>query len=233
MWRVSIVAADIINQFAMKVSECDLRLRHSDQARDVFLSASSALQKLIMVRGKFDELAYQQTIWQEQSTPAPGNDESPERQVLGTGKVATGEILNVAREMKGSAEAAVMASAASRKNPACIHPDIQDKAPDFTDLTKLIDYMARLSGSNRAIPAANMWGVASACDAAQVDILSAIEACSTYAGDKEEARNAATESLRAYHRLTEAIAAFDELALRQTEWEEMSEAQNESVILEQ
>jgi hypothetical protein len=233
MWRVSLVAADIINQFAMNVSECDLRLRSSDQARAVFLSASPALERLITVRTRFDELAYQQTRWQEQSTQAPRNDEVPDPP--GAGKLATGEILAAAREMKEAAEAAGRVTATSRKNSACIHADNQGKAPDFTDLTKLIDYMIAVSGSNSTstIPAANMWGVSSAGDAAQVDILLTLEGCSTYAGEKKEARSAATESLQVYHRLTAAIAAFDALALRQTEWEEKCAALSESVIREQ
>ena len=222
MWRVSLVVANIINQFAMNVSECDLRLRSSDQARAVFLSASPALEGLITVRSKFDELAYQQTRWQEQSTRAPGNVEEPDTQRLGNGKVATSEILTAAREMKEAAEAAGRVTTISRKNSACIHADNEGKAPDFTDLTKLIDYVAAVSGSNSTVPAANMWGVSSAGDAAQVDILLTLEGCSTYAGEKKEARSAATESLQAYSRLTTAIAAFDGLALRQTEWEEAS-----------
>ncbi len=82
--------------------------------------------------------------------------------------------------------------------------------------------MAAMSRSNSTVPAANMWGVSSAGDAAQVDILLTLEGGSTYAGEKKEARSAATESLQAYHRLTAAIAAFAALALRQTEWEEAS-----------
>lgn len=233
MWRVSLVAADIINQFAMNVSECDLRLRSSDQARAVFLSASPALEWLIKVRSKFDELAYQQTRWQEQITRAPGNDEGPDPQGSGTGEVATGEILTAAREMKLAAEAAARVTATSRKNSACLHADNEGRAADLTDLTKLIDYMAAVSGSNSAVPAANMWGVSSAGDSAQVDILLTLEGCSTYAGEKKEARRAATESIQAYHRLTEAIATFDALALRQTEREEKDAALSDSVIREQ
>lgn len=151
---------------------------------------------------------------------ARGNDEAPDPP--GAGKVATDEILTAAREMKDAAEAAGRITAASRKNSACIHADNQGKELDFTDLSKLIDYMAAVSRSNSTVPAANMWGVSSAGDAAQVDILLTLEGCSTYAGEKKEARSAATESLQAYHRLTAAIAAFAALALRQTEWEEAS-----------
>jgi hypothetical protein len=46
MWRVSFVAGDIINHLAMGASECDLKLRYSDDARSVALAASSALLKL-------------------------------------------------------------------------------------------------------------------------------------------------------------------------------------------
>jgi hypothetical protein len=60
---------------------------------------------------------------------ARGNDEAPDPP--GAGKVATGEILTAAREMKDAAEAAGRITAASPKNSACIHADNQGKELDL------------------------------------------------------------------------------------------------------
>jgi hypothetical protein len=123
MWRVSFVGADITNQLAMRTSECDLNLRYSDEARSVSLAASSALFKLMLARGKFNNFAYQQTIWQEQNSQERGNTDSDERQ--GTGKVTTDVILVAASEMREAAEAVGKLTTESQATSGCVHVDTQ------------------------------------------------------------------------------------------------------------
>ena len=61
-----LVAGDKIHHLAAGSSQCDLGRRYSDDAR-MSDAASSVLTRLFWARSKFNGLAYQQTIWQEQN----------------------------------------------------------------------------------------------------------------------------------------------------------------------
>jgi hypothetical protein len=228
MWHVSIVAGDLVHQLAMGSLGCDLRLRLSEDNRRVALAVSSTLLHFMLARTRFNDLAYRQTIWQEQNSEEAKTPEPQEPK-----KVPADRILIAAREMKDAAEAASSRLAASETTPACLHTSSPSKATDLAELTKLIDYMTHQSHSDSTIPAANMWGVGREADAAQIDVIGILGACAPYAGEKKAAGKIVAESIPVYHRLSEAIATFDALALRQTEWEEQTSVQSQHVLKEQ
>lgn len=62
-----------------------------------------------------------------------------------------------------------------------------------------------------------MWGVASEADEVRMDIVLTLSGCSIAAGEKKKSHRLAENSLQSYHALTSALAAFDALALHQTE----------------
>jgi hypothetical protein len=226
MWLVSFVAGDIIHHLAASSSQCDLGRRYRNDAR-MSEAASSVLMRLFLARSKFNELAYQQTRWQEQES---GNVEQNESSLNSHAtKVDPDEILSAAREMKEAAEASVKVAAEAETTAVCFHSDSK-VALDLTNLDKLVD-MARTHPSY--IRAANMWGVTvMEASAAQLDLINALTVCSVYAVEKNKAMNEVSESLRAYTRLASATAAFAVLALQQTEWEEQA-AQKQRAIQEQ
>jgi len=228
MWRVSLLTRDLVNQLAMGSSMCNLRIRFSDEARRVGRAASSSLLKLMVARSKFNDLAYQQTKRQE-SIRGP---EDKERSGEGSGKVATKEILVAALEMKAAGEIEGMLAAKSQTTSGCLHSDPTEPI-DWSDLTKLIDYMNHISNSPSTIPPANMWGVALEAEVAELSIFRTLDLCTPYAAEKKKARNVATESSAAYHRLRVAITVFEALALRQTEWEEQVVTQKQELVQEQ
>jgi hypothetical protein len=180
MWLVSFVAGDIIHHLAASSSQCDLGRRYRNGAR-MSEAASSVLMRLFLARSKFNELAYQQTRWQEQES---GNVEQNESSLNSHAtKVDPDEILSAAREMKEAAEASVKVAAEAETAAVCFHSDSK-VALDLTNLDKLVD-MARTPHSY--IRAANMWGVTvMEANAAQLDLINALTACSVYAVEKNK-----------------------------------------------
>ena len=222
MWHGSLVAGDEYHQLAVGILQCDVNLRYSDGARSVAVSGASILFKMGLARGKFDELAYQQTRWQAESASLhTGNTDGQDE--LGSEKSRRGsmtkltDVLTTAREIKEAAEGAAKITADAANTRGCLRPI---EPPTFTYLSKLIDYMEHAPHPPSYIPAANMWGANGEALAAQLGIFSTLEACLPSAGDKKKVRTVSENALRAYHRLTKAIVAFDLLALQQTEWEE-------------
>lgn len=229
LWRVSLIARDIANQSATGASMCYLQLRLSDEARNVGLRAASLSTKLLIARTKFNEFAYERTKWQEAQTDSSHKDAKGES----LGSVPTKDILAAAIEMKDAAEIESKLAARSRKTPGCLQSNSPTQI-DWSDLDKIIDYMTRVANSpHRAIPAANVWGVAIQAEAAQLSILITQQSCLPYAGEKKEARNLASDATAAYGRLRRAIADFEALALRQTQSEEQETALKNQVVQEQ
>jgi hypothetical protein len=226
MWRVSFVAGDIIHHLAAGSSQCDLGRRYRDDAR-MSDAASSVLMRLFLARSKFNELAYQQTRWQEQES---GNVEQNEpNQNSHATNVDPDKVLGAAREMKEAAEVSGEVASEAETTAVCLHSNSKVTL-DLTNLNKLVD-MARTPHSY--IRAANMWGVTvMEAAGAQLELINALTACSLHAVEKKKAMNVVSESLRAYTRLASATGAFAVLALQQTEWEEQT-PQKQPAIQEQ
>lgn len=229
MWHVSFVVNDIVHQLAVGATQCDVDVRFSDNARSVSVSASSILSKLMLARGKFDQLAYQQTQWQEESN-SQNQSEAYNRNLPDTGQVAPSKVLGAARDLEQAAEGAAKVTNEAAKAKGCRHTDL--KAPEVNYLAKLLDYLEHTPHLPNYVPALSMWGARYEVLDAQLVIFTTMESCTYYAIEKKQARNMATEALQAYHQLTAAIATFDSLALRQTEWEEQN-AEKQPAIQEQ
>jgi hypothetical protein len=232
MWRVSFVVGDMIHQLAIRNNECVTNIRYSDNARSVYASASAILNKMRLARSKFDLLAGEQTLWEEKkiSPQATNTDESvgnerPDELYSGHSpdvtKAEPREILSAAREMKDAAENAARVTTEAINTKECSQTDPATR-PSLTYLSKLVDDMEHTPRLPSYILAGDMWTVHNEGLGAQLGILMTMEECSLYAGEKKKALNVASEALQAYYRLTKAVAAFDVLALQQTEWEEQS-----------
>ena len=217
MWHVSLILGDIIHQFSVAAAECLANIRYSDDARRVWASASPIIERLITARDEFDHLAYEQTLWEEASTSL-GEADNYNRPLPDTGQVEPRKFQKAVRELKSASEAAHKVSADSSRTKGCVRS--QTGWPEQPYLNKLIDYFDHTPSMPGYVPAGNMWGASPEGLAAQFDIFITVEACLPYSGEKRQARKRAGEALRAYHRLTEALAEFDSLALQQTEWEE-------------
>jgi len=242
LWRVSFVAGDLIHKLAMGGSQCELKIRYSDglrvrysaDAHGVHIATSGILVRFMQARITFNQLAYQQTRWQEQ-----GNSQVPEDSIqreggIPSGRVDSERVLSAAREVKEAAEAARKVSAEATGTTPCLLSDTPSKPPDLSYTTKLVDYIERTAHMRTKIPATNIWGVNVEARNSQIDILATMQACAAagYVGENKKARKIASEALQAYHRLTAAIAKIDALALQQTEWEEQA-AQQPGLIHEQ
>ena len=226
MWRVSFVTADMIHQFAVGVAECELNLRYSNDARSVAIAGMSILTRFTLARSKFTYLAAQQTLWQEKKGIERGDIErSGERR---TSKVVSGEIVRATWEIKDATDSVDKVTTLANSAKECLHDGSPSEATDLTNLNQLVDRVA--SGS---LLAGNMWAVAREEEVVQLGVLLTLGNCSVNAGEKKKARNIATQSFQAYRRLTKAIAAFDALALQQTESEEQAAGQQPPVVQDQ
>jgi len=228
MWHVSFVSDALVHQLEMGTTQCDAELRFSANARSVSVSASSILSKMRLARDKVDLLAYQQTQWQEESN-SQNQREAYSRNLPDTGQAVPSKVLSAARDLKQAAEVAATVTRKVAKTKDCRHTDLEP--PELTYLAKLLDYLEHAPHLGY-VPAANMWGVGEEALSAQLVILTTLESCTFYAAEKKQARNTATEALQAYHQLTGTMAAFDSLALQQTEWEEQN-SQKQPAIQEQ
>ena len=229
MWHVSSVVDNMVHQLAMGMTQCDLDLRFSGNARSVAVSSSSILNKMTTAREKFDLLAYQQTQWQEESN-SRSQSEAYNHSFSDTGQVMSSKVLSAARGLEQAVEVAAKVTNVVAKTKGCRHTDVGP--PEVVYLTKLLDYLEHAPHLPGYVPASNMWGVRYEALTAQLVILTTLESCTYYASEKKQARNEATEALQAYHELTATIATFDSLALQQTEWEEQN-AQRQAAIQEQ
>jgi hypothetical protein len=102
----------------------------------------------------------------------------------------------------------------------CIRFGPSDKRIELVELNKLIDRVSRVSRSGSYIPAADMWLVAITAETPKLAVQNAISACGYYALWKKKAKKVADAALDSDQRLKAAVAKFDALALKQTEWEE-------------
>jgi len=198
------------------------RVRYSTDAASVRDAAFDILMRFILARITFDQLAYQQTRWQEQGNPqVPENSIQPEGGTP-SGRVDSETVLSATREAKEAAEAASKVSAEATGTTRCV--DAPSKPPDLSYTTKLVDYLERTARMRTNIPAANIWGVNVEARNSQLDILGTMQVCAAagYVGLNKKARTIASEALQAYHRLTTAIVKIDALTLQQTEWEEQA-----------
>jgi hypothetical protein len=218
MWHVSLIASGMVHQFAVGIAECDSKIRYSEKARSVATSASPIFERLLLAQSKFDQLADQQTLWQEESA-SQDQSESYNRLSPNTGQVEPNKVQSAAKELKNAAEAATRVTIESAQTKDCVQ--LSTKPPELTYLTKLVDYFEHTPHLPSYIPAGNMWRAKEEALAAQLDIVYTLESCSLH-GEKKQALNKATEALQAYHRLRGAIDTFDSLALQQTEWEEQN-----------
>ena len=230
MWHVSSVVDNMVHQLAVGMAQCDVDLRFSANARSVAVSASSILSKLTATREKFDLLAYQQTQWQEDGN-SQNQREDYSRNLPDTGQVASSKVLSAARDLKQASEVAAKITNDVAKTKGCRHTDVGP--PEVTYLTELVEHLEHAQHLPSYVPASNMWGVRYEVLTAQLVILTTMESCTYYASEKKQARNKATEALQAYHGLTATIAAFDSLALQQTEWEEQRIDKQDAVVKEQ
>jgi hypothetical protein len=216
MWRVSFVAEGLINQLEMGLQECALGVRLRDGARSVDVAARPVLVRFFDARFRFDRQAYQQTAWQETKHSKPSETDE------GTGApgVDANSILGVLREVREAWKAANDAVVEADSTKECAHGDSPTTPDEPVELDKLIDRLSRVSHSGNYIPAADMWLVAITTETQKLAVTVAIESCAYYAIGKKKAERAATESFHSYQRLRAALAKFDALALKQTEWEE-------------
>jgi hypothetical protein len=212
MWRIDSVAGDLIHRLASGTSMCLLKLRYETDAGRTYFAASGVWATFVQARTKFDQLALQQTEWQEGTGTSARDESGPTTQIVS--KVEIEQLLK------------------ADTLPECLHTESSGKARDLSYVTKLIDFMEHSLHSTGNIPSTNLWGVNAEALPGQTDILATVWACSPNAGEKKQARNIATEAINAYQRLTKAIVTFDALALQQTEWEEQAHHKS-AVVREQ
>ena len=228
IWRVSFIAADLIDQLALGGAQCALLLRHSSEAHSLFgeyASVTKSLQDLTFF--KFDQLASRQTVWREEANLESlrnGQQNDPE-----TLKVQLRSVLVAAREMKESAEAANKATRESGMVSECLGGGELISEP--ASLNALIDSIER-SPTNYFLLASNMSNAYIDAESAGLLVDSTLQGCSIYAAEKKKAANMVTEAIGAHHRLRKAIVEFESLVVRQAEWEEQT-VQKQIVPLEQ
>jgi hypothetical protein len=230
MWRIDSVAGDLIHRLASGTSMCLLKLRYETDAGRTYFAASGVWATFVQARTKFDQLALQQTEWQEGTGTSARDESGPTTQIVS--KVEIEQLLSAAREVKQAFEAVREVITKADTLPECLHTESSGKARDLSYVTKLIDFMEHSLHSTGNIPSTNLWGVNAEALPGQTDILATVWACSPNAGEKKQARNIATEAINAYQRLTKAIVTFDALALQQTEWEEQAHHKS-AVVREQ
>jgi len=235
MWRVSFVADDLINQFEIRVQGCNLGMRLNRDTYDVAAVGKPVLSKLRDAKLKFADQAYLQTVWEESKFIKPlfpdrswGADDG-----LGAPGADAKEILGASLEVRGALESAnkVVIEAATTKE--CLRFGPSDKRIEHVELDKLIDRVSHVSGSASYVPAADMWGVAIMAETPKLAVQYAIEACGYNALWKKKAKKLADAAFDSDHRLKEAVAQFEALALKQTEWEERVFQKQQGVIQEQ
>jgi hypothetical protein len=228
MWRVSFIAADLIDQLDLGGGQCALLLRHSNEAHSLFGEYASVAKRLQdLTFSKFDQLAARQTLWQEEAnleSLRQGQESAPE-----TLKAQLRDVLVAAREMKEAAEAANKTTQESGQVSECLGGPELISTPAL--LTSVIDSIEH-SPTNYFLLASNMSNAYLDAESAEMLVDSTLVGCSVYAAEKKKARNMVTEALDAHHHLRKAIVEFGSLVVRQAEWEEQM-VQKQIVPLEQ
>ncbi len=222
MWRVSFVADDLINQLETRLQECNLGMRLSRDIYNVAFAGRPMLSKLQDAKFKFARQAFQQTEWQEWKYIKPL---FPSRSYgagdgLGTPGAEANEILGASIEIREAWEGASKAVVEANKTKECLRFGPSDKRMEPVELDKLIDQVTRASRSGNYILAADMWLVAITAGTPEIAVQNALDACGYYALWKKKAKKVADAAFDSDHRLKEAVAKFEALALKQTEWEE-------------
>jgi len=217
MWHVDFIAGDLINQLEMGLQECNVGVRINSGARDVAVASKPVLLKFIDARQRFDRLAYEQTAWQERKRAMPGDGDEN----LRVPAVDASDILGASLEVREAWESANKAILKAATTKECSRFDSSGLAEEPVEMNKLIDRLSRLTrAGSYNLPAADMWLAAMTAENQKFTLLLPLEACAYYSLDKKKAAKVATESLDSYHRLRAALAKFNALALKQTEWEE-------------
>ena len=223
MWRVGYIVVGLVNQLMMGTMQCRLRSPVSSDARIIYSSASSVLQRLLQAQDKFERLAYQQTGWEEQRS-SQDKSEVYNKALPDTGQVAPAKFLRAIRDVQEAAEAAAKVTSEAQKTKGC-SLDSGAKAPELDFLSRLVSDLGGLERTSRLpgyVPAGHMWEANFDATAAQLDIAITSEVCTPYPGQNRGASNMSSEALQAYHRLRAANATLYSQAIQQTEWEEQN-----------
>jgi hypothetical protein len=121
MLRVSFIAADLMHQLELGETRCALTERYSSKAHSFFQTYASIAFRFKDSRFKFDQLAHNQALWQEEANL--DRLRRGERSDTETLKVVLQSVLVAARAMKEAAEAADEVTQESRKVSECIAVD--------------------------------------------------------------------------------------------------------------
>ena len=223
LWRVSLVASDITNRLRVRVSECATILRYEGNTRSTYVKASEALAALESAQEKFDNLAFEKTLQQEEVTAsnqrAAEAGGQPPRIIGGVASDA----LTAAEETKRAAEFAGNVTDQAAANGGCTKFTVGAKrSGSLPNLSALIDGLTHKSQPPSHALGVEMWLATRDAKAEQIRVFMAMEACAVDVGEKKGSRNLAAKSLEAYSRLTKATAALQLLALRETELEEQA-----------
>ncbi len=219
MWHVSFVADDFINQLEMRLQLCNLGARLNRDIYNVAVAGKPMLSKLQSIKLRFAGQAYLQTVWQELNYTrllAPRNPDSTDDGV-GAPAVDANEVLGASLEVREAWENANTVATKAGATKECLQYGTSDKRIEPVELNKLV---ARVSHSGSYIHAADMWVVANSVDVQKLTTQFALEACGYNALWKKKAKKVADAAADADQRLKAALARFNAIALKQTEWEE-------------
>jgi hypothetical protein len=234
MWRVSLVADDLIDQLEMRLQDCNLGMRLSPDIHSVAIAGKPVLSKLQDAKHRFARQAFQQTEWQEWSHAKlffPSKPDTANNR-LGAPAVGVNEILGASLEVRGAWEDASKVIIEATDTKECLTFGPSDKRIEAVELDKLIDRVSSVSPPGSYVPAADMWLVAITTETPRLAVQYALEACGYNALWKKKAKRVADAAVGSDHRLKAAVAKLNALALKQTEWEEQA-FQKQTMIQEQ
>ena len=214
MWSVSFVAVDLMRLLDLGGTGCALHARYSSEAHSLFGEYQSAAGRFRDLTFKFKYLAAQQTLWQEGTNM--GSLRRRQQGDLETYRVRLRSILAVAHEVNEAADAAEKVTRESERVSGCMPAD---PVVDSKALVALIDGIEH-EPNDYLLLASNMSAANLDGDMAEMDVMTAAQGCSIYAGEKKKARNMAEQTLAAHRRLVKAVVDFEPLVFQQTEWEE-------------
>jgi hypothetical protein len=222
MWHVSFVADDLINQLEIRLQECNLGMRLNRGIYDVAVAVKPVLSELQNAKYRFARQAFQQTEWQEWKYIKPlfPNRSYGANDGLGAPGAEASEILSASQGVRDAWENAGKVVIEADTTKECLRFGPSDKRIEPVELDKLIERVSRVSRSGSYIPAADMWLVAITAETPKVAVQNALAACGYYALWKKKAKKVADAASDSDQRLKAAVAKFDALALKQTEWEE-------------
>jgi hypothetical protein len=221
MWHVGLVADDLINQFEFRLQECNLGMRLNPDIHSVAVIGKPVLSKLQDAERRFAEQAFQQTEWQEWKYIKPlfPNRSYGASDGLGAPGAEASEILTASLAVREAWEAAsrVVIEAETTKECVRFGPLHKDEP---VELNKLIDRLSSVPRSGSYILSSDIWLVTITTESPELAVQYALEACGPFALWKKKAKKVADAAVDSDHRLKAAVAKFNALALKQTEWEE-------------